>query len=207
MLGILTYLGVAVFAVSGAISAGRKQLDLLAVVLVAMVTALGGGTLRDVMLDVRPLPWIADNNLLWISIAAAIGTMIWQRRVRHFEPGLVYADAMGLALFSVLATERALLAGAGPLVATIMGMVTSITGGIVRDILCGNPPLVMRGEVYATCSLLGSLVFLGLRAIDVPVDGALVIGASAALSLRLLAIRMGLRVPGFVWNDDPRLRR
>ncbi len=207
MLDLLGFAGVAVFAVSGAISAGRKRLDVLAVVLIAVVTALGGGTLRDVVLGVRPVIWIADTTYLWVAIGAAIATMFWQRRVARLEPALVYADAGGLALFSVLATERALLAGAPPVVAVLMGVVTSITGGILRDLLCGDPPLVMRGEVYATCAVLGSLTYLGLRALAVPVEPSLLIGATVTLTSRIFAMHLRLSLPLFTWNDDPRMRR
>ncbi|MBI1380454.1 MAG: trimeric intracellular cation channel family protein [Planctomycetaceae bacterium] len=207
MLDVLSYVGVGVFAVSGAISAGRKRLDLIAVLLVAMVTALGGGTLRDLVLDVRPILWVEDNTYIWVALVAATATMVWQRRVSRIEPALVYADAAGLALFSVLATQRALLAGASDVVAVLMGIVTSIVGGILRDVLCGDPPLVMRGEVYATCALLGSIVFLGLRHIGAPVEAGLLIGAGAALVLRILAIELRLRIPLFHWHDDPRRRR
>lgn len=204
MLEFLTYVGVAVFAVSGAISAGRRQLDVVAVVLVALVTALGGGTLRDLMIDARPLLWIGEPGYIAVGSIAAVATMLWQRHVRRVEPALVYADAVGLALFSVLATERTMIAGLGPVVAVVMGVVTSITGGILRDILCGNAPLVMRGEVYVTCALLGSAVFLALRALHV--DAALLAGALTTLATRVAAIRMGLRMPGFVWKDEPRPR-
>jgi uncharacterized membrane protein YeiH len=207
MLDVLGFAGVAVFAVSGAISAGRKRLDVLAVVLIAVITALGGGTLRDVVLGVRPVIWVGDTTYLWVAIGAAIATMLWQRWVARIEPALVYADAGGLALFSVLATERSLIAGAPAVVAVLMGVVTSITGGILRDILCGDPPLVMRGEVYATCAVLGSLTYLGLRALDVPVEPSLLLGATVALTSRLFAIHMRLSLPLFTWNDDPRMRR
>jgi len=203
MLEYLSYLGVAVFAVSGAISAGRKKLDLVAVVLVAAVTALGGGTLRDLILDVQPILWVGDTTYLWIAFGAASATMVWQRRISRIEPALVYADAAGLALFSVLATQRALLAGADDIVAVVMGIVTSIVGGILRDVLCGDPPLVMRGEVYATCSLVGSLLFLGIVEFGGPVGVALIVGALGAFGLRLAAIRLSLRMPLFTWSDTP----
>ena len=196
-LRILEMLGVAVFAISGALAAGRKSLDLVGVVVTATVTAIGGGTLRDVLLDRHPVFWIADTANLWVIFAAAVGTVIYTRRWPPPERSLAVADALGLALFTVTGAQIAQGAGMEGVVVVIMGTLTGVAGGVIRDVLTAQIPMVMRrGPIYATACIAGVAVYLLLETV-LPRDVAAVVGMATIAALRLAAILWDLTVPVF----------
>jgi uncharacterized membrane protein YeiH len=158
-LRILELVGVAVFAVSGALAAGRKSLDLVGVVVTATVTAIGGGTLRDLLLDRHPVFWIADPLTLYVIFTAALATVVYARRWDPPERLLLVADALGLALFTIGGVQIAEHSGLGGVVAVIMGTMTGVAGGVIRDVLTTEIPMIMRrGRIYATAAILGRTV-------------------------------------------------
>ena len=193
---VLDLLGVAVFAASGVLAAGRKNMDLLGVVVIAMVTALGGGTLRDLLLDRHPLGWIADVSYLWTSLAAAAVTIVWVRVQAPPDRSLLVADALGLAFFAIGGTEIAEDAGQSGIVAVLMGTITGVAGGVVRDVLSAEVPLLLRsGQLYASAAIAGTALHLGLEGLGVGREAAAVTGMAAIVALRLAAIFWGLRLP------------
>ena len=200
-LRILEMLGVAVFAISGALAAGRKSLDLIGVVVTATVTAIGGGTLRDVLLDRHPVFWIADTTHLWVIFAAAVGTVIYTRRWRPPERSLAVADALGLALFTITGAQIAQGAGMEGVVVVIMGTLTGVAGGVIRDVLTAEIPMIMRrGPIYATACIAGVAVYLLLETV-LPRDVAAVVGMTSIAALRLAAILWKLTVPVFTLGE------
>lgn len=188
--------GVAAQAAAGVLDAGRKPFDLFGIVVVALAAALGGGTLRDVLLD-RAVFWIADQRYLIGAMAAGLATFALVRLVRLPARLFLLPDALGLALFTVSGTQAALALGAPWLVASLMGVITGVFGGIVRDVLCNELPLVFTGELYATASWAGALLLLGLMAHGISPGAAALAGGSLTLALRLCAIRFGWRLPMF----------
>ena len=203
-LRILEMLGVAVFAISGALAAGRKSLDLVGVVVTATVTAIGGGTLRDVLLDRHPVFWIADTANLWVIFAAAVGTVIYTRRWPPPERSLAVADALGLALFTVTGAQIAQGAGMEGVVVVIMGTLTGVAGGVIRDVLTAQIPMVMRrGPIYATACIAGVAVYLLLETV-LPRDVAAIAGMATIAALRLAAILWDLTVPVFTLREPRR---
>lgn len=194
----LDLLGTAVFAVSGALAAGRKNLDLFGVLVLAGVTAVGGGTVRDVTLGATPVFWIADPLYLWVAAAAGLVTVYLARHEFLPQRYLPIADAVGLATFCVIGAEKAMGHGAGPTVAVLMGVLTGVVGGMVRDVLSGEVPLVLRREIYATAALAGAGVMVALTQWlpDTPVPAWA--GLVTALALRLAALRWNLALPVFV---------
>jgi len=195
MIYLLDLFGVAVFAISGSLVAGEKRLDIFGVVVVALATALGGGTLRDLILNIRPLFWLADANYLFVGVGASALTFA----LAHFRrpPGglLLVADALGLAAFTVIGAQRSL--HASPLVAVIMGVMTAVVGGMIRDILCGQIPLILRREVYATASLCGAVAYVALACGVPALRLSAFVGMTVTLALRLAAIRWKLSLPLF----------
>lgn len=196
---LLDLVGVGVFAVSGALAAGRKSLDLLGVVVIAVVTAVGGGTLRDVLLDRHPIFWIADPLYVIVIAGAALATVAWTRRLRPPEKTLVIADALGLALFSVAGAQIAQDAGVSPLIAVIMGAMTGTAGGMIRDVLTAEIPLILRPvtELYATAAIAGIALYLVLEWIGIPRGPAALAGMAAVAGLRFAAILGNLKLPVF----------
>ena len=199
-LGILhtiELLGVAVFAVSGALAAGRRSLDLLGVVVIATVTATGGGTLRDLLLDRSPVSWMADTTYLYVSIGAALLTVIYVRFRHPPERFILIADALGLALFSISGAQIAENAGYGGIVVVIMGTLTGAAGGMLRDVLCAEIPLILRrGRIYATAAIAGIVIYLLLQTLLDRTAAALV-GMVSIAGLRLAAIIWELTLPVF----------
>ena len=178
------------------LDAGRKPFDLFGIVVVALAASLGGGSLRDLLLD-RPVFWIADQSYLIGAMAAGLATFALVRYVRLPARLFLLPDAIGLALFTVSGTQAALAMDAPWLVASLMGVITGVCGGIVRDVLCNEVPLVFNGEFYATASWLGALLLLGLMAYDISPGWAALAGGTLTLALRLAAIRFRWRLPVF----------
>ncbi|HEX2094645.1 MAG TPA: trimeric intracellular cation channel family protein [Longimicrobiaceae bacterium] len=196
MLYFLQLLGVAVFAASGALAAGRKRMDLLGVVVIACVTAIGGGTLRDVLLDRHPVFWIADPAHLVVSCAAALLTLLYATRRSPPEHSLAIADALGLGMFTIGGVQIAEQAGVGAIVAVLMGTMTGVAGGVIRDVLSAEIPLIFRkGELYASAAIAGSATYLLLAWIGLPRPAAALPGMGLIVALRLAAILWGLELP------------
>ncbi|SDK18977.1 trimeric intracellular cation channel family protein [Pseudomonas indica] len=190
--------GVAVFAITGALMAGRKSMDLFGVLVIAIVTALGGGTLRDLILDNHPVSWIRDDTYILVASLAAVGTVVWVRLTRPIhETGLLVADAFGLAVFTVIGTEVALQHQVPLSTAVIMGVMTGVAGGVMRDVICNEIPLIFHKEIYATACILGSLVFITLRELGTPHWLDTGIAMLVVLFTRLAAIRWHLSLPRF----------
>ncbi|CAG18958.1 trimeric intracellular cation channel family protein [Photobacterium profundum] len=193
---ILDMFGTAVFAASGVLLAGRLRMDPFGVVVLASVTAIGGGTIRDMALGATPVFWITDTNYLWVIFFTCLISMIAVRRPQrmpwYFLP---VADAIGLAVFVAIGVEKALRFGASPMVAVIMGVITGCGGGVIRDVLAREIPMVLRTEVYATACILGGMIHTIGLSVDIDPTIATLTGVVATLSIRLAAIRWHLSLP------------
>ena len=185
------YAGTVVFAVSGGLAAAQRRLDITGFVLLALVTAVGGGTMRDLLLD-RAVFWIAQP--LYLVLAAAPGIVVFfvADRLRTLEKALIWADAAGLAVFAVIGTDIALAHGVSPLIAMLMGVLTASGGGVLRDVLRDQLPLVLHRELYVVAALAGSAVMVGLaRGAGAPTELAAAAG---------LIVGFGVRAAGIVWR-------
>lgn len=197
---ILDALGVAAFAATGALTAARKDMDITGFALLAIVTGIGGGTLRDLLLGITPVGWVGDPFAVFLCIGVAVLTYAFYGRLEKMQKAIIWCDALGLALFSVTGAKLALTAGAAPIVACAMGVITATFGGIIRDVLSAEVPLILRREIYATASLLGAAVFVILQVLELPVEVAMAAGFIAAFVLRGLAIMNGWSLPGRINN-------
>ncbi len=200
LLVVLEGIGVLAFTISGILVAAHKRLDLVGVVVVAFLTALGGGTLRDVLLDRRPFFWVANEEWVWaVVVLSVLGPLVI--RARHLEPttrAMQWPDAVGLGLFAASGTHIALLEGASPLVATLMGVVSATFGGVIRDILVNEVPWVVSSyQLYAVIAFMGGWLVWGLRVLGAPDVVAVLAGAAAIVILRMLAIAFDWRLPGW----------
>ncbi len=188
--------GVAVFAVSGALAALRARMDLLGVAVVAAVTAIGGGTTRDLLLDRHPVFWIDDPVYLGVILAAAAATILWTRVAQPPMNSLAFADALGLAFFVITGAALTLQAGHHWGIVILMGTVTGVAGGVIRDVLSARVPMILRrGELYATAAIAGAGLFLLLLSLGASETVASLGGMGLVLALRLSAILLGLRLP------------
>lgn len=190
-------LGIAVFAISGTLAAWRKQMDGFGVMVLATVTAIGGGTIRDLILDV-PVIWLSINDYFYAIFAAtALTILLVRKRLTIPNNTLQIADAIGLAFFVVMGTQKALDHGTSGFVAIMMGTISGVCGGMIRDVLCREIPLVFRGELYAVTCIFGGLVYIGLLELGAEKMPAMLCGMTALLLLRLAAIRWHLTIPVF----------
>lgn len=194
---ILDLFGVAVFAITGALAAGRKKMDLFGVVVLALATALGGGTMRDILLGAFPVFWISDPTYIFVGTVAAVLVFALARLRRPPEKALSFADAFGLAVFTVIGTGKAISLGAPGSISVIMGVMTGVAGGIIRDILSGEIPLILKAEIYATASLCGAIIFAVLTTYFQDMPFAAPAAIVVILALRLTAIHWRLSLPVF----------
>jgi uncharacterized membrane protein YeiH len=193
---LFTVIGVAVFAASGALAAVRRSLDPVGVLVLAIVTATGGGTLRDVLMDRHPIFWISAPWYIGVSALAALITWLWVRKFPPPDRALQYADALGLAFFSLAGAQIAEAGGLAPFAATIMGAITGCAGGLIRDVLVAEVPLVFRqSELYVTACLAGVVLYFCLKALGLPVGVAGVAGMAVIALIRLASIRWGITLP------------
>lgn len=197
LLYYLDLAGVAVFSASGVLAVRDRNLDVFGVLVVAMITAVGGGTVRDVLLDRHPIFWVTDPWYALVIIAAAVLT-VGYLLVRPPPGGMfLVADALGLALFSLSGAQFAEAARCPPLIVVLMGTMTGVTGGALRDVITAHVPLILRREIYATAAVAGIGLYLVLRALDLPNPFAVGAGMITVVALRLLAIRWDLHLPVF----------
>jgi uncharacterized membrane protein YeiH len=201
MLLTLYLIAITAEAMTGALSAGRRGMDWFGVVLIACVTALGGGSMRDVLLGHYPLTWVKHPEYLVLTSVAALVTIFIAPLMRRLRSLFLVLDALGLVAFTLIGTMTALELGHDYLVASISGMITGVFGGILRDILCNDIPLVFRRELYASVSFAAAWCFLGCTYLQLAPEQALSITLFGGFLLRLLAIRFHWEMPKFVYDD------
>ena len=197
LLTFLDYTGVAVFAATGALAASRRQLDIIGFLFFACATGVGGGTLRDLILGLTPVFWVREHLYLLICVAVAVLIFFTAHRLESRYRWLLWLDAAGLAVFSVMGAVIGLSATGSPVVAVVTGVLTATFGGVLRDLVSGEPTVLMRREIYVTAALLGALVFV--LAVRVGLGGPLasVPAFLAAFILRGGAIRYGWTLPSY----------
>ena len=195
VLVLLDYFGIAVFAISGALLAAEKRQTFVTFVFFAVVTGVGGGTLRDLLIG-APVFWVHKNATLLICIGAALFTWLTSRQ-RFAGTALLWFDAAGLGAYATYGAAKALGYGVAPVPAFVMGVLTACAGGIIRDVLAGQPSVLMRPELYVTAAALAAGLFVGLPSVGVPVQAAALIAAVAGFALRGLAIARGWSLPAY----------
>jgi len=194
------YFGVFVFAITGAMLAARKEMDVFGFVVLALMPAIGGGTLRDLILS-EPVFWLSDTTYLFITLAAALITFFMVRFMTRLSDVLLWFDALGLSVFCAIGAAKAMAVTGAPVIAVVMGVITAVAGGILRDVIANETPLVLHKEVYATAAFCGSVCYV---LANYYVAGfALVLGVATAFLVRGLGIVLGLSLPvsGYKTSD------
>jgi uncharacterized membrane protein YeiH len=197
MLQLIEFLGIITFALSGIVEARRKRMDLVGVYTVALITAFGGGTLRDLFIDRTPLFWVANQGYAILILALALGAFLFPGLTQLPARPLILPDALGLGLFSVAGAGFALDAGTSVFIAALLGATTGVFGGVLRDVIVNEIPFIFRSRyLYATAAFAGSLLYALLARVGVADGLAVPLGITAVVLLRLAALRFGLRLPG-----------
>jgi uncharacterized membrane protein YeiH len=198
---LLDYFGIAVFAVSGALVAAKRGLDFVTFVFFAVITGVGGGTLRDLLIG-APVFWVRTNGTLLICIAAAL--LVWIDKRRWLAGrALLWFDAAGLTAYSAYGAAKALGYGVAPLPAFLMGVLTACAGGIIRDVLAGEPSILLRHEIYITAAALAAGLFVALSLLGLSVWVAAAVAIAAGFGLRAMAIARGWSLPAYREKAKP----
>lgn len=201
MLTLIYLVAIVAEAMSGALAAGRRNMDFFGVAVIAFVTALGGGTVRDLILGNFPIGWTQHPEYIGLVIAAGLSTMLIASHMHKLRRLFLVLDAMGLVAFSLIGCDIALRLGYALPVVVMAGMITGICGGVLRDVLCNQLPMVFQRELYASVSLVVCCLFLGLRALDVPDALNTTLSFAFGLTLRMLAIWRGWKLPTFSYQQ------
>jgi len=202
MLHILYIIAITAEAMTAALSAGRRRMDWVGVCIIAWVTALGGGTLRNILLGHYPMSWVSHPEYLLITAGGALFAGLIASFMRRLRRLFLYLDALGLVVFTIIGCQVAEDMQLPTAVVMLSGVITGCAGGVLRDVLCNDIPLLFRKEVYASAAIATGGIYLGLEAVDVSRHWATIIAATAGLILRLLAIRYEWQMPKFVYEEE-----
>ena len=192
---VLDILGTFAFAISGALVASDKKFDLFGVIIIAFVTAVGGGMLRDVLIDAHPINWIGDLNYFWTIIAAVLLTFLFKSKIAPLSKTMFLFDTIGLGVFTLLGLQKGLSFNLHPIIALIMGMISAVFGGVLRDVLTNKVPLIFEKEIYASACLAGGITYLILNNLDVKQNIIFIISASVIVIIRVIAVKFHLQLP------------
>ncbi len=197
---VIDILGTVAFAISGVLVAMEKKLDLFGVLIIAFVTAIGGGTLRDLLIGNTPVNWMTTPVYLITISATVFAAIVFVNQLRYFRKSLFLFDTIGIGLYTMVGVEKGLNAGLSPVICIILGTITASFGGVIRDILCNEIPVIFRKEVYATICILGGIIYFILIQFPVDTTFAYVAAILSIIVMRLLAVRFKISLPN-IYKD------
>lgn len=195
MFYIIDILGTLAFSISGVLIALNKRMDAFGVLIIAFVTAVGGGTLRDVLIGDTPVSWMKDMTFVYVVLISTILAVIFKSKIDYLRKSLFLFDTIGIGLYTVVGIEKGINAGLHPIICIALGTMSACFGGVIRDILCNEIPVIFRKEVYATACILGGIVYFIIKRL--PIEGNLVfiIAGLVVIIIRILAVKFKLRLP------------
>ena len=194
---IIEVLGTVAFAISGTFAAVQKRLDPFGVLIIAFVTSIGGGTVRDLLIGDTPVAWMRDVNYCLLILVTSLLALYFKTQVKKFKVTLFLFDSLGLGLFTLVGVQKGIVFGLDPGICIALGTITGCFGGVIRDTLLNTIPLVFRKEIYATASILGGLLYFGLLKINLDTDIAKIVVIAFIVTLRIVGVRYKLALPKF----------
>ncbi|MBC5839142.1 trimeric intracellular cation channel family protein [Flavobacterium muglaense] len=197
MFHLLDIIGTLAFAMSGALTAMSKKMDAFGVFIIAFVTAVGGGTLRDVLIGRTPVGWMLDLEYVYVIAAAFVLAIVFRKKFDRLRTSLFLFDTIGLGVFTLIGLEKGIGVGLHPMICIALGTMTACFGGVIRDILCTEIPVIFRKEIYATICILGGIVFFALKKFNLNDDVLYLITSSVIISFRLMAVKFKWYLPTF----------
>ena len=197
LFNIIDILGTAAFAISGALSAMNRRLDLFGIFIIAFVTAIGGGTLRDVLIGNTPVSWMQNTFYLYLIGFASLLAIIFRNKLNYLKRSLFLFDTIGLGVFTIVGVETGIRVNLEPIVCVALGAMTGCFGGVIRDILCNEIPVIFRKEIYATASLLGGAIYMLLYSFAVDSNIIYVVTTLIIIIIRLLVVKYQVSLPLF----------
>lgn len=197
MFHFLDIIGTMAFAMSGALTAMSKKLDPFGVFIIAFVTAVGGGTLRDVLIGRTPVGWMLDLKYVYVIFIGFVLAIVFRKKLDKLRTSLFLFDTIGLGVFTLIGLEKGLEIGLHPVICVALGTMTACFGGVIRDILCNEIPVIFRREIYATLCIVGGVLFFILRTMNLENDVLYLLSSSIIISLRLMAVKFKWYLPAF----------
>jgi uncharacterized membrane protein YeiH len=192
---IIDILGTIAFAISGVLAALNKKMDAFGVLIIAFVTAVGGGTLRDVLIGQTPVSWMTNMTYVYVIIGATVFSVVFRKRLNYLRTSLFLFDTIGIGLYTVVGIEKGIVAGLHPIICIALGTMTACFGGVSRDILCNEIPVIFRKEVYATACILGGATYFALRQLPIENNWVFAIAGAVVIVLRLVAVKFKISLP------------
>lgn len=199
---LIDILGIISFSISGVLVAIDKKLDLFGVFIIAFVTSVGGGTLRDMLIGNTPVGWMKDLTYVSVIFATVVFAVIFRKRLKHFRKSLFLFDTIGIGLYTMVGIEKGLEAGLLPIMCIILGTITASFGGVIRDILCNEIPVIFRKEIYATACILGGVSYFLLRKLPFDNAYAYVAAIGIVIGVRLLAVIFKITLPSIYKKEN-----
>ncbi|MCK0178146.1 trimeric intracellular cation channel family protein [Flavobacteriaceae bacterium S0862] len=188
-------LGTIAFAISGVLVAMNKKMDLFGILIIAFVTAVGGGTLRDVLIGQTPVVWMKDMTFTYVILGSAVFAVLVRNKINYLRTSLFLFDTIGIGLYTVVGVEKGISAGLHPIICIALGTISACFGGVIRDILCNEIPVIFRKEVYATACILGGLSYFLIRKLPLESDFVFIISGAIVILVRLLAVKFKIALP------------
>ena len=197
----LDLLGTAAFAISGALFAIKKRMDTLGVLSIAFVTAVGGGTLRDMLIGAERITWMKDLNYIYVIIASVILAIVFRKKIAFLSKSLFLFDSIGLGIFTIIGTEIGLQNDFHPMICVALGMITATFGGVIRDTLSNEIPLIFQKEIYATACIIGAVTYLILNKFKIDQDLIHILTTLMVIAVRIVAVKFKLKLPTFYSSE------
>ncbi len=188
-------LGTIAFAISGVLVAINKKMDPFGILIIAFVTAVGGGTLRDILIGRTPVSWMEDMTFTYVIIASVIFAVIFRNKINYLRTSLFLFDTIGIGLYTVVGIEKGINAELHPIISIALGTISACFGGVIRDILCNEIPVIFRKEVYATACILGGISYFLLRKLPIDSNAVFAIAGGIVIVVRLLAVKFKIALP------------
>jgi len=195
MFYIIDILGTIAFAISGVLVALNKRMDAFGILIIAFVTAVGGGTLRDVLIGETPVSWMKDMTFIYVVIASTIFAVVFRSKIDYLRKSLFLFDTIGIGLYTVVGVEKGISAGLHPIICIFLGTMSACFGGVIRDILCNEIPVIFRKEVYAPACILGGATYFVVIKLPIASDFVFVIAGAVVITVRLIAVRFKISLP------------
>ncbi len=199
---ILDLLGTSAFAISGALAAMNRRLDLFGIFIIAFVTAIGGGTIRDILIDNTPVTWMENTVYIYLIGVVTIITIIFRTQLDRLKKSLFLFDSIGLGIFTITGVELGIQNDLNPIICITLGAMTGTFGGVIRDILCNEIPVIFRKEIYATASIMGGLAFILLHELNFNQDVIYIITSLTVIIIRLMAVKFRISLPSFYLSEE-----
>ncbi|MFD2550574.1 trimeric intracellular cation channel family protein [Bizionia sediminis] len=191
----LDILGTIAFAISGVLVAISKRMDLFGILIIASVTAVGGGTLRDVLIGETPVSWMLNLNYIYVILVTTFLTILFKSKIDYLRKSLFLFDTIGIGLYTVVGVEKGINAGLDPIICIALGTMSACFGGVIRDILCNEIPVIFRKEIYATACIIGGLTYFLIKKLPVDDNIVFIISGLVVIVVRLLAVRFRISLP------------